>query len=156
MMDSNELKDKADIVGFFNKHFISTGSVFDNGGAQASNVSSVTVNYDIGSHVNYFNLEPVSYAEVYKSTKGIKMPTGPDNLDPYLLKIAAGIITEPVAHVFNLSLLTNSIPSIWKSTYVLPLLKGGVPQMLITIVLSLNSLSLAQVYESLVNSQLQL
>ena len=33
MMDSNEVKDKADIVGVFNKHFISAGSVFDNGGA---------------------------------------------------------------------------------------------------------------------------
>ena len=48
VIDSNEVKDKAHIVGFFNKHFISAGSVFDNGGAQASNVSSVTVNYDIG------------------------------------------------------------------------------------------------------------
>ena len=48
IMDSNEMKDKADIVGLFNKHFISAGSVFDNGGAQAANVSSDTVNYDIG------------------------------------------------------------------------------------------------------------
>ena len=32
MMDSNEVKDKADVVGVFNKHFISAGSVFDNGG----------------------------------------------------------------------------------------------------------------------------
>ena len=53
MMDSNEVKDKAHIVVFFNKDFISAGSVFDNGGAQASNVSSVTVNYDIGPHVNH-------------------------------------------------------------------------------------------------------
>lgn len=56
-----------------------------------------------------------------------KKYAGPDNLDPYLLKVEAGIITEPVAHTFNLSLLTNSIPSIWKSAYVLPLLKGGDP-----------------------------
>jgi hypothetical protein len=122
MMDSNEVKDKADIVGVLNKHFISAGSVFDNGGAQASNVSSVTVNYDIGPCVNHFNFEPVSYAEVYKALKAIdtKTSAGPDNLDPYLLNIAAGIITEPVAHIFNLSLLNNSIPSFWKSAYVLP------------------------------------
>jgi antirestriction protein ArdC len=66
MMDSNEVKDKADIVGVFNKLIISAGSVFDNGGAQASNVSSVTVNYDIGPHVNHFNFDPVSYAESIK------------------------------------------------------------------------------------------
>ena len=73
--------------------------------------------------------EPVSHAEVYKALKAIetKKYAGPDNLDSYLLKIAAGIITEPVAHIFNLSLLTNFIPSIWKSAYVLPLQKGGDP-----------------------------
>ena len=86
MMDSNEVKDKAHIV--FNKHFISAGSVFDNGGAQASNVSSVTVNYDIGPHVNHFNFEPVSYTDVYKALKAIdtKKSAGPDNLDSDVLK----------------------------------------------------------------------
>jgi hypothetical protein len=105
MMASNEVKDKADNEGVFNKQ-ISAGSVFDNGGAQASNVSSVTVNYDIGPHGNYLDFEPVSYAETYKALKAIdtKKSAGPDNLDHYLLKVAACIITEPVAHIFNASL----------------------------------------------------
>jgi hypothetical protein len=152
MMDSNEVKDKADIVGVFIKHFVSAGSVFDNGGAQDSNVNSVTVNYDIGPHVNHFIVESVSYTEVCKALKAIdtKKSAGPDNLDSYLLKIAAGIITEPAAHIFNLSLLTNSIPNIWKSASVLPLLKGGDPSD------DISKLPiLAKVYESLVISQLK-
>ena len=149
------MKDKADIVGFlFNKHFISAGSVFDNGGAQASNVSSVTVNYDIGPHVNHFNFEPVTYTEVYKALKAIdtKMSAGPNNLNPYLLKIAAGI-TEPVAHIFNLSLLTYTIPSIWKSAYVLPLLEGGDPSEANKYRPISKLPILAKVYKSLENTQ---
>jgi hypothetical protein len=83
-----------------------------------------------------------------------KKSAGPDNLDPYLLKIAADIITEPVAHIFNLSLLTNSIPGIWKSAYVLPLLKGGDPSDAKNYSPISKLPILAKVEESLVNSQL--
>jgi hypothetical protein len=66
--------------------------------------------------VNHFNIEPVSYTEVYKTLEAMdtKKSAGSDNLDPYRLKIVAGIITEPVAHMFNLSLLTNSIRAFGK------------------------------------------
>jgi len=33
-------------------------------------------------------------------------------------------------YIFNLSLVQNAIPSIWKSSYVLPLLKGRDPTLL--------------------------
>ncbi len=33
-------------------------------------------------------------------------------------------------HLFNLSLSTKEIPQIWKSAFVVPLLKGGVPTLL--------------------------
>jgi hypothetical protein len=58
--------------------------------------------------------------------KGIdnKTSVGPDNLDPYLLKVP---VPEPVTYIFNLSLLSNSLPKIWKAAYVLPLFKGGDP-----------------------------
>jgi hypothetical protein len=104
--------------------------------------------------VNHFNFEPVSYTEVYKTLKArdTKQSAGPDNLVPYLLQIAAGIITEPVAHIFNLSLLTNSITSIWKSAYVLPLLKGGDPSDAINYRPISKLPILVNVDESLVNS----
>jgi len=55
----------------------------------------------------------------------IKKSAGPDGLDPYFLKIAAEHIAEPLTHIFNLTIETGLIPSVWKSAYVTPLLKGG-------------------------------
>jgi len=54
-----------------------------------------------------------------------KKPAGPDNVEPFFLKIAADCIAPPLTSLSNLSLSTNTIPKIWKSAYVLPLLKGG-------------------------------
>lgn len=51
-------------------------------------------------------------------------PAGPDQLDPYFLKLVADFIAEPLTYIFNLSLLNNEIPAIWKSAYGFPLLKG--------------------------------
>jgi len=36
-------------------------------------------------------------------------------------KIAADFIAKPLMYIFNLSLVQNVMPSIWKSAYVLPL-----------------------------------
>lgn len=96
--------------------------------------------------MNHFNIEPASYTEVYKALKAIhtKKSAGPE---PYLLKITDDISTEPVTHIFNLSFLTNSTPSIWKSAYVLPDAINYCPISKPPI--------LAKVYESLVNSQLK-
>ena len=120
-----------------------------------SNVSPGLPDHFNDRFVKHLNFEPVSYTEVYKALKAIdtKKSAGRDILDPYLLKIAAGIITEPVAHIFNLSLLNNSIPSIWKSAYVL--LKGGDPSDANNYCHISKLPILAKVYESLVNSQLK-
>ena len=53
-----------------------------------------------------------------------------------------------------MNLLTNSVPSIWKSAYVLPLLKGGDPSDANNYCPIFKLPILAKVYESLVNSQL--
>lgn len=54
----------------------------------------------IDGNPNLFDFKPISVAQVYKALKGIdhKNSAGPDNLDPYLLKVDSDIIAEP--HVF--------------------------------------------------------
>ena len=85
-----------------------------------------------------------------------KKSAGPDNLDPYLLKLSADIIAAPITHIFNLSLLSNTIPRIWKTAYVLPLFKNGDPSELNNY-RPISKLSvLAKVFESQVNLQLKL
>jgi hypothetical protein len=56
-----------------------------------------------------------------------RKPAGPDLLDPCCLNLAADFIVEPFRYLFNLTLEFNEIPKIWKSAFVLPLLKGGDP-----------------------------
>ena len=104
-----------------------------------------------------FDFKPISVLQVLQALRDIdhKMSAGPDNLDPYLLKVAADIIAEPVTHIFNLSLLSNSIPKIWKAAYVLPLLKGGDPAELNNY-RPISKLSvLAKIHESFINLQLK-
>lgn len=48
---------------------------------------------------------------------------GPNQPDPYFLKLAADFITESPTCNFSFSLLNTEIPEIWKSTNVLSLMK---------------------------------
>lgn len=154
-MDTKKVMDKDIIVDVFNKHFIAAGSVCDNYDARPH--CSDDFNAPPAPNVDLFDFEPIPNAEVCKALKAIdpKKSAGPDNLDPYLLMTAADIITEPVTYIFNLSLLSNSIPQIWKAAYVLPLLKGGDPSELNNYRPISKLPALAKVLESLVNSQLK-
>lgn len=80
-----------------------------------------------------------------------KTSAGPDNLDQYLLKVAADIISEPITHIFNF----NSINKIWKAAYVLPLLKAGDPSELNNYGSIFKLSVLAKIIESKLNLQLK-
>ncbi len=118
---------KVTMINRLNKHCMHAGSVFDSLNANTtvpcSVITPATGNLDV------FVFKPVSVNLICKALKGIdnKTSVDPDNVDPYLLKVAANVIAEPVTHIFNLSLLSNSLPKIWKTAYVLPLFKGGDP-----------------------------
>ncbi len=61
----------------------------------------------------------------------------------------------PLTYLFNLSLSTNEIPSIWKTAYVWTLFKGGDPTVLNNYI-PISKLSiLSKVLELLVNDQLK-
>ncbi len=74
-----------------------------------------------------FDFVPIAMQEVYDALRRLntKKSSGPDGLDPYFLNIAAEHIAEPLTHIFNLTIETGLIPSVLKSAYVTPLLKGG-------------------------------
>ena len=73
------------------------------------------------------------------------MDSGSDSLDPFLLKLAADLIAEPLTRIFNLSLSTNKLPKVWKSAFVLSLLKGGEPS-IVNNYLKITGLSLNYVF----------
>lgn len=72
------------------------------------------------------------------------------------MNLSADLIAEPLMYLFNLTLELNVIPSVWKSAYVLPLLKGGEPSLLNNYRPISNLSVLAKVLESLVCNQMKM
>lgn len=50
-------------------------------------------------------------------------PSGLDDLDGKLLRIAAHLVTDPITHIFNQSLYWGVCPQVWKEAKVIPLPK---------------------------------
>ena len=94
---------------------------------------------------------------VHKALKSLdqRKPAGPDLLDPCFLNLAADFIAEPLIYLFNLTLECNEIPKIWKSAFVLPLLKGGDPTLLNNYRPILKLSPLVKILETLVSEQLK-
>ncbi len=53
----------------------------------------------------------------------IDKPSGMDNLDGRLVKLAASCLAEPVCHIFNISIKKRIFPLAWKEAKVIPLQK---------------------------------
>lgn len=51
--------------------------------------------------------------------------TGLDKLPPNMLKDCATVIAKPLAHILNLSIQTQTVPTAWKSAKVSPIFKSG-------------------------------
>lgn len=147
------------MLNYFNEHFITAGHLFD---SSNSDSAGTILNNEpaVLSHPSVdcpFNFEPVSVSEVCSMSKNLdpKKSAGPDGLEPFFLRLAADSIAEPLSCIFNLSLSTNTLPKVWKSAFVLPLLKGGEP----SIVNNYRPISklciLVKVFEKLVCDQLR-
>lgn len=108
------------MVGEFNKHLFCAGSVFDSSDVNISVPCFGST--EIDGNLELFDFKPIPVAQVCKALKATnisyKKSAGPDSLDPYLFKMAADIIAEPIYSSFL------SLPKIWKAAYVLPLFKG--------------------------------
>ena len=55
------------------------------------------------------DFKPISVSQVLKALTDVdhKKSAGPDNLDPYLSKMAADIIAEPISHIDSVSIETE-------------------------------------------------
>lgn len=76
-----------------------------------------------------FTFVPFSVQQVHKALKCLnqRKPPGPDLIEPYFVKMAGDFIAQPLTILFNLSIENKEIPSVWKSGFVVPILKGGDP-----------------------------
>ena len=155
-VNQSEIKGKMDIADSFNNHFISAGSIFD-----SSNSGMIAAEGEPGPPPldpdQLFTFAPILTSQVHKALMSldVKKSSGPDKIEPFFFKVAAGLIAEPITSILNLSLYAGELPSSWKSAMVLPLLKGGDPSDLNNY-RPISRLSvMAKVFESLVNEQLK-
>ncbi len=119
------ITDRKSMLDSLNQHFISSGLLFEHTTQQQRRQEDYSL-----SRENVpidFDFVPIAMQEVYDALRRLntKKSSGPDGLDPYFLNIAAEHIAEPLTHIFNLTIETGLIPSVLKSAYVTPLLKGG-------------------------------
>lgn len=52
---------------------------------------------------------------------------GPDQVSPRLLHACAAELGDPLQHVFNLNLRLGKVPSLWKTSCIIPVPKKGHP-----------------------------
>ena len=69
---------------------------------------------------------PTSVSRLISSLP-IRTSPGPDGIPSLLLKSTACSISEPLSHIFNLSISTGSFPSQWKKSFVIPTPKTSPP-----------------------------
>lgn len=153
-----EIRDKQHMVDTFNMHFINAG-IATQSTLPANFSKGTTTVPDPNMSLNRptFNFSSISAYEVQRALQGLdcKKSAGPDQIEPYFLRTAANLIADPIASIFNLSLYSGSIPTSWKSAFVLPLLKSGDPSLLDNY-RPISRLSvLAKLFESLINEQLK-
>ena len=75
----------------------------------------------------HFTFDYISRRFVLKELKVLKRQKAPriDKLPPGLLKDCAYIIDSALAYIFNLSIKTSTVPSVWKITKITPVFKSG-------------------------------
>ena len=83
--------------------------------------------------------------------RGPKNYTSAHQLDLQLLPLAA---PDALMHIFNLTLITGSIPTVWKTAFVSPLLECGSVDDLNNCCPISKLPCLAKILEWLVNSQM--
>ena len=76
---------------------------------------------------SHFVISPVSSHFVQKQLRALdpKKAVGLDDISSLFLRDGADVITYPVAHIINLSIITETVPSVFKEAKVVPLFKKG-------------------------------
>lgn len=117
------ISDPARISQAFNEHFTSVCST------QNYNTLSMSSQPNHSIPSIRFSFREILPLDVYRAIYVLKTNSsaGPDGVEVKFLKPASHDLMYPLADLFNLSLNTCTIPSIWKTARVVPLFKGGDP-----------------------------
>lgn len=114
---SNTIEHPQNIINAFGEYF---SSVY-----QSS--QSLTNKSSQSSSVNNIYFYPICESEVITACKKLKdkMTSGTDNIPSFIVKDCAGVLSCPLAKIFNLCLNNKQYPSVWKETKICPVYKSG-------------------------------
>ncbi len=154
LTDSTKITDKKQMLNSFNSHFIASGSLFPISNDVISDLEFLEAERNLWTREFVFQQITLSdVCSVLKELNVSKSP-GPDHIAPLFLKLAADFISPSLTYLFNLSLITNTIPRIWKSAFVVPLSKGGDLSLMDNYRPISKLCILSKILETLVNKQL--
>ena len=107
----------------FNCHF---ANICHDLAREIPSADTVPESYLISTNAT-FSFKSCSSNEVRKLLEKLetKKSTGVDNLPSKMLKIAAGVLAQSLAFLFNQSISSGIVPTEWKLTRVTPILKKG-------------------------------
>jgi Reverse transcriptase (RNA-dependent DNA polymerase) len=81
-------------------------------------------NIDESTNIDPINLEPIEIINALKQLDS-KKGGGPDGIPPSILKNCSEGLVKPLTMLFNLSLQSGIFPTMWKSSYIVPIFKKG-------------------------------
>ena len=75
-----------------------------------------------------FVYQKITVNDVFKSLSRLKLSpsSGPDGLPSIVFRKCATALCYPLYLIFNNSITSMKVPSVWKSANVMPLFKGGI------------------------------
>ena len=123
-LGNKELTDPKSIAEQFCKYFSNIGP------ALANNISATSVSHRSflsGNFLESLFLDSVSEQEVIEICKSLKSGTavGYDNVSVDLVKQCAQLISSPLTHILNMSIVSGIVPDELKIARVIPLFKSG-------------------------------
>ena len=120
------LTNKIDVLNPFNSYFCSIGEDI------SSKIPTTTLNFSsflkdkLCNSFQCFDVSAHEILNVLNDLANSKSP-GPDDLSPYVLKMASKFIAQPLTHLINLSFKSGIFPNDLKKAKVIPLFKKGDP-----------------------------
>ena len=141
------ISDPSAVANAFNQHFSTICS------SQSFDLSYSNPIDELSSSFSFATMNPTDVQQAISDLKAGN-GTDPDGLEIKFIKLASHVLAFPLSDLFNLSLSTCVVPSMWKSARVTPIHKGGDA-------LDLNNYrpisiisSIAKVFEKLIFNQL--
>lgn len=101
---------------FFESAFVTS---IRNNNCDFSNLESYSYLNNISFDIDHLSVEKVL------SNLDDCHTAGPDGIPPFLLKNCVKTLAAPLTYLFNLSLSRNHFPTLWKSSFIIPLHKSG-------------------------------